>query len=235
MLQPHTASKPERVKRVQSFLSDSLKDYIASRVLFLADLPQQGAILSSTALEKSFKAILALKGNVCHGHLKEAHWNGVKNLNKELFDQLDQDFLELNRKAYLLRYTDDLPSDFNLVIATREFLAELDRTMAAIHGGFSIQEFGTTRPTEYGQLIESRDQRLLAENQVFSGTKVTQFVLAKPQFVYEVRNGVQSVLVEITYTSSKPAKFNGFLRPGFLPKDNAYHSYDLSHFPVPPN
>lgn len=133
MQRARTASKPERVKRVQSFIADSVADDIASRVLFLAQLPQQGAILSSTAIEKSLKAILAFQGNVSHGHLKQAHWNGVKNFDAQLFEQLNQEFLELNRKAYLLRYTDDLPAGFNIVIASREFLAELDRTMAAIH------------------------------------------------------------------------------------------------------
>lgn len=234
MRRNRTVTKPDRVKLVQSFLSDSINDYIASRVLFMAQLPQQGAILSSTAIEKSLKAILAFQGNVSHGHLKQAHWNGVRNFDVELFKQLDHGFLELNRKAYLLRYTDDLPSGFNLVIASREFLAELDKTMAAIHGGISLEESGEARQTKYNHLAETKDPRLLAGNHVLSGIAMEKFIFAEPQFIYEVRNDGARGLVEVTYSSSQPAKEAGFLRAGFVPKDNEHMSYDLSHFPLPP-
>ena len=56
-------NNPDRVKKVQNFLSGSVDDYIAARVLFLSSLPQQAAILSSTSIEKCFKAILAFNGN----------------------------------------------------------------------------------------------------------------------------------------------------------------------------
>lgn len=234
MRRSRTVAKPERVKQVQSFLSDSMHDYIASRVLFMSQLPQQGAILSSTAIEKSFKAILAFQGNASHGHLKQAHWNGLKNFDADLFKQLDQGFLELNRKAYLLRYTDDLPSGFNLVIASREFLAELDRTMTAIHGGISLEESGVARQTGYHHFVEAKDPRLLAQNHIVSGMAMEQFVFAEPQFIYEVRNDGLRGLIEVTYSSTQPAKDAGFLRAGFVPKDNEYKSYDLSHFPLRP-
>lgn len=234
MRRSRTVTKPDRVKQVQSFLSDSMHDYVASRVLFLSQLPQQAAILSSTALEKSLKAILAFQGNASHGHLKKAHWNGVRNFDTDLFNQLDQGFLELNRKAYLLRYTDDLPHGFNLVVASREFLAELDRTMTAIHGGISLEESGAPRQTRYHHLIEAKDPRLLSENHVFSGTSAQQFVSAEPQFIYEVRNDGLRGLIEVTYSSSQPAKRAGFLRAGFVPTDNEHMSYDLSHLPLRP-
>lgn len=234
MRHSRTVTKPERVKQVQSFLSDSMHDYIASRVLFMSQLPQQGAILSSTAIEKSLKAILAVQGNASYGHLKQAHWNGLKNFDVDLFKQLDEEFLELNRKAYLLRYTDDLPSGFNLVIASREFLVELDRTMTAIHGRISFEESGVARQTRYHHLVEAKDPRLLAQNHIFSGLETEQFIFAEPQFIYEVRNDDPRGLFEVTYSSSQRAKNAGFLRAGFAPKDNEHKSYDLSHFPLPP-
>src|SRR2546423_1755333 len=95
MKRPHQEHDPTRTKRVRSFLSDGFNDYIAARVLFLAQLPQQGAILSSTAIEKCFKAVLAFRGNESHGHLKNAHWNAIQNFDKEVFGDLDRDFIEL--------------------------------------------------------------------------------------------------------------------------------------------
>ena len=54
-----------RIKKINYFLEDAVNDYIASRTLFLAQLPVQASILSSTAIEKLIKAILALNGNEC--------------------------------------------------------------------------------------------------------------------------------------------------------------------------
>lgn len=71
-----------RIKKINYFLEDAVNDYIASRTLFLAQLPVQASILSSTAIEKLVKAILAINGNECKGHLKKAHRQALKN-----FDQ----------------------------------------------------------------------------------------------------------------------------------------------------
>ena len=65
---PWKQRSPERTRKVRSFLRDAFSDYIGARVLLLAQLPQQGAILSSTAIEKSIKAMLAFQGNESRGH-----------------------------------------------------------------------------------------------------------------------------------------------------------------------
>lgn len=222
---------PELVKRVRSFLGDSLNDYLAARVLFLSGLPQQAAILSSTAIEKACKAILAFHGNESHGHLKKAHWNAVRNFDRELFGKLSEDFLALNQRAYLLRYTDDLPSSYNLVIATREFLAELDHTLMAIQGGFNFAEAGGEQTTAFRALLANADSRLVSENHVLLKRPKDEFVYGTAQFIYEVRNDGARGLIEVTYSSSSRPKRAGFLREGFLPIDGAHMSYDLSHLP----
>jgi hypothetical protein len=232
MTKAKTLDKPDRVKHVRSFLSDSMDDYIASRVLFSAQLPQQAAILASTAIEKALKAVLALRGNECHGHLQKAHWNGLKNFDPALYEKLNPDFLKLNQKAYSLRYTDDLPPSFNLVIATREFLAELDVTMASIQTKFKFEEKGKTRHTQYQNLVSTRDPRLLSENHLFSGEPKEDFIYNTPQFIYEVRSDGARGLFEVTYWSDTPAKAPGFLRPGFVPQGTDHMSYDLSHLPL---
>lgn len=88
MNQPKTVHQLERVKQINEFLDVAYKDYVAARVLLLADLLPQGAVLASTAIEKYIKAILAFRGNVSHGHLKAAQFNALKNFDPQLGQQV---------------------------------------------------------------------------------------------------------------------------------------------------
>lgn len=217
---------------MRAFLSDAFADYIAARMLLLGALPKQAAILSSTALEKCFKAMLAFQGNESHGHLKKAHWNAVRNFDRALFAKLNPDFVELNRRAYLLRYTEDLPADFNLVIASREFLAELDYTVHAVQSAFAVIQGGKERELGYASSMARKDARLLSENHVLGRREKEEFVFAKPQNIYEVRNDRARGLLEATYYSQEKPAVAGFLRPAWRPKDGKHMSYDLSHTPL---
>ena len=220
MKKTKSTNKPDRVKKVQSFLGDSTNDYIAARTLFLSKLPQQAAILSSTSIEKCFKAILAFNGNESHGHLKKAHWNAVRNIDKDLYNSLNHDFLELNKKVYSLRYTDDLPPGYNIVIASREFLAELDQTILSICRLFQVGERDESyRLSRLEHLIASSDRRVHEENHVLSGQSKEQFIYNSPQFVYELRNHFGDMF-EITYESQGKPENPSFLRPGFTPSDS---------------
>ena len=226
-------TNPERTRQVQAFLHDGVSDYIAARVLFLSRLPQQAAILSSTAIEKCFKAMLAFRGNECHGHLQTAHWNAVKAFDKNVSDRLSKDFIELNRRAYLLRYTEALPIGFNLVIATREFLAELDHTIYWVQQGFRLTQDGKARHLIFEHLRETGDHRLCSENHVLRGVPKDVFVAQGTQYVYEVRNDGLRGLMEVVYETAKPATCSGFLRPGVNPGTANGRSYELSHEPLP--
>ena len=222
-------NNPDRVKKVQNFLSGSVDDYIAARVLFLSSLPQQAAILSSTSIEKCFKAILAFNGNESHGHLKKAHWKAVKNFDKELYESLNEEFLELNQKVYSLRYTDDLPPGYNLVIASREYLAELDQTILSICRLF---EFGNRdesyRLSKLEHLISIKDNRVYDENHVLSKEPKDQFIYKKPQFIFEIRNHTAQNLFEVNYQAVGRPKNSSFLRPGFMPSKNSNNAFELS-------
>src|SRR5581483_9258568 len=134
---PKQESRPERVAAMRSFLYDAFTDYIAARTLLLAGLLKQAVVISSTALEKCAKAVLALHGNRSAGHLKTAHWNVLEN-EPTVGHLLRRDFFELNQKAYKLRYSDDVAVDFNLVVASREFLAEMDHTVLSVLSCFKI-------------------------------------------------------------------------------------------------
>ena len=200
--------------QVQTFISDCVNDYVAARVLLLAGLLQQGAILGSTSIEKACKAILAFHGNESRGHLKKAHWNAVKNFDKNLWALLRQDFLELNKTAYSLRYTDDLPVDFNIVIAQREYLAELDHTIISLVQGFGAQHDISGQGTKLAQLLMSRDSRLLVDNHMLSNMPKDEFIYSLPQQIYELRYVPFFGPVEVTYSSIRPAKQALFVRPG---------------------
>lgn len=115
-------------------------------------------------------------------------------------------FLDLNLKAYLPRYTDDLPVNFNITIAQREFLAELDYTIISLIKGFNFEVNEPGKGTKYTQLIARQDHRLLLENHVLSNIPKYQFVYLAPQQIYEMRHIPLFGPIETEYSSSKPAK-----------------------------
>lgn len=222
-------------RQVLTFITDCTNDYIAARTLLISGLLQQGAILGSTAIEKACKAILAFHGNESRGHLKKAHWNAVKHFDKELWSGLRQDFLDLAKKAYSLRYTDDLAVNFNIVLAQREFLAELDHTIILLVQGFNFAEQERGKGTKLLHLIKRRDPQLLIENHVFSKTPKEQFILQTPQKIYEMRYVPQIGPMESEYFSNRPAKVPTFTRQGNIyHKEGMTHNFELSHFPMPP-
>lgn len=57
------------------------------------------------------------------------------------------------------------------------------------------------------------------------------FINAKPQFVYELRRHA-SGLLEATYMSEKPAKTQGYRRPGLTVADSVTGLFEASHFPM---
>jgi HEPN domain-containing protein len=223
-------SRPERVKAMQWFLHDAYTDYIAARVLLLRGLLKQAIVLSSTAIEKCAKAVLAKRGGVIRrDHLKASHWDALKN-EENFSDKLNGDFVELNQDGYRLRYSDSLPDGFNMVIASREFLAELDNTLLTILSCFKFDVNGSWRPSGYESGIRNQDENLFAENHILTQELLETFLNAKPQFVYEVRR-LSVGLLEATYMTDKPAKVQGFRRQGLVIADSATGLFETSHFP----
>ncbi|WGS87504.1 hypothetical protein [Methylomonas sp. UP202] len=223
-------SQPDRVRSVNAFLSTSLNDYLAARALFLAELPQQAAILSSTAIEKACKAVLAFHGNESRGHLKKAHWNAVRAFDPNLFRRFDPEFFALNQKAYLLRYTDDLPPGFNLVIASREYLAALDETLMHFHQSFTTNSGGAYK-NNLDRLVQQGDSRAVAQNHIVTGEDKHEFTYSVPQYVYEARYQPSHGLLEVEYWSAGPPRKTGFLREGCRVTNVEKSIFEFSHFP----
>lgn len=225
--------KQENARRVIRFLDDGFNDYVAARVLLLNALLQQGAILASTAVEKYLKAMLATHGNESHGHLKKAQWSAVRNKYPDLFAKLNVSFLELCEKCYSLRYTEVVPHHFNVAIAVREFVAELDHTVLLMERAVvRANEAGRRVKTHFAQMTESKDERLLKENHVLSQQVKEAFVYGAPQMVYELRRIANGVIVEVGYSSSSVPEDKSFTRQVLVPKAGNEQSYTFSHFPI---
>lgn len=205
---------------LRQFLRAAYRDYVAARVLLLEDLPLQGAIQASTAIEKYFKVMLAFRGNQSSGHLKKAHFNAVRNYNPELFASLNQSFLELLQRVYAYRYPDMLRPGANVVIATAEFMAEFDHTALAVHGGITVKEDGKDVETSLEEALRLEDRRLLAGNHVIGNIPKQKYIAAHPQLVYESRVLNAGVEIEAMY-EAKPGPSDGrFLRPALVPSDD---------------
>jgi hypothetical protein len=124
------------------------------------------------------------------GHLKASQVNAVKNLDSRIASVLNE-FLTLLQRGYSLRYLDDLNPDFNLVIASREFLAELDFTAGTFQESFTLRKDGAEIVHEHKR---QQDPRLLDNNFLFMDVEKTvgftkeMFISSEPRLVYEVRN-----------------------------------------------
>jgi hypothetical protein len=168
MAKPKQMLRPQYGQKTADFLDVAYRDYLAARVLLNAELLPQAAVLASTAIEKYMKAVLAFRGNESHGHLKVAHWRAALNFDPRLSSILNPDFLLLLQKSYKLRYVDDLEVGFNLVIASREFLAELDNAALMMQESFRLQKNGKAITTTYHQHKRGRDERLMLNNYLFT-------------------------------------------------------------------
>ena len=154
--------------------------------------------------------------------------NYVLNFVQTLEQCLDAQFIDLNQRAYSLRYTDALPVDFNLVIASREFLAEMDHTVSSIFSRFSLDQRGKPIESPYAGAVRQRDSRVTDHNHVLLGVDKQSFIYSRPQFVYEVRNDPSRGLFEVTYIANGPPKRAGFARAALVPLDEPRVTFDFA-------
>lgn len=229
-------------KKTAEFLDIAFKDYLAARVLINSGLLSQGAVLSSTAVEKYLKAILAFRGNEARGHLSEKHFRAAINFDARLASSINGEFISLLQRCYSLRYVDNLPPEFNLVIASREFLAELDHTAVLIQESFKIKMDGEPAKVSYARARAGGDSRLYLDNYTLTPAAITMqeplsrlkqvFIEAEPQRIYEVRNCSFRGLLEAEYHSTPRRSDQKFLREGWVPADEARSAYRFSMAPI---
>lgn len=212
-----STSDPDRLRRLMAFLDAAYADYLAARVLLLRDLLPQGAVLASTAIEKYLKAFLAFRGNEVHGHLQAAQFRALKNFDPTLSAQISPQYVDLLQLAYKLRYPDDLPRGFNLLIAQREFLAELDFTSLLLHRSFHIRMGQADVGTRLTTAERDGDERLHTGNHVLEGVEKQVFIAGGPQRVYAIRMQ-EGGPIEINCTMTPRPSDGQFMRPAIVPQ-----------------
>jgi hypothetical protein len=210
------AAKSADPEKMLHFLGAAFDDYLAARTLLRSGLLVQGAVLASTSIEKYCKTILAFRGNECPGHLKAAHWRCLRNFDAEVYAKLNEQFFGFLQKAYDLRYPDSLSLGYNIVIRSREVLAELDRTVLQLHPRFNIvRRDGTHGFTKYDDMLQVADGRLVEDNHVLRAEDRQEFIARENQLVYECRKISAGPLMEAQYLMA-PARSDGlFMREGF--------------------
>lgn len=224
-----------KVEKVTRFQIDSTEDYIAARTLLLANLPLQGAILGSTALEKAFKMLLAFFNQEVHGHLKQAHWKAAFNRAPYLERWIRTDFLELNKKVYEARYKESLTNGYNIAIAVREYLWELDQTILLIHQQLRQKSLDDKpRITMLEHLISTQDQRVTMVNHFAVKREWKAFDFSTLQDVVELRmhNGL---VMQVQYATKSAPKDKSFIRTALAPEsDNRTFTMAFESIPEEP-
>jgi HEPN domain-containing protein len=161
--------KGKPAKLSQKWIDWAGKEYIAARLLLLNDELVQGSVLSNTAIEKYLKALFVASGmkvpkihNICklHDKLKA----------KGLAPDINEEYLALLYKSYLLRYPDDLEVGFNIYLSKTKLLAELDRTVYEIVKNLAFaRDRKTTTGIEDLKARAAHSPSLLTKNSTLSG------------------------------------------------------------------
>jgi len=84
---------------------------------------------------------------------------------------VNEGFISFLSKGYQLRYTDDLPSGYNIHLDQIKILAEQDRTVYSIRDNLKFETLdGKKIATRIDFFIEQKDQVLLDKNISFGNT-----------------------------------------------------------------
>lgn len=212
-----STSDQERVRTVLQFLGLGFIDYIGARTLLRSELPLQGAVLASTAVEKYFKAIAAVGGIRLYGHLAAKHVESIAEYVPDLFAKLNPEFLKFLQRCYVLRYTDTLKPGFTLKVFARETLAELDQTL--FHCEFQVDlrgPQGQEIDTSFRSALRKRRPRLVADNHVLENVPKTAF-LQHRDHGYAILNRPEEGLLEVDFVVPESPMDGQFNRPGISP------------------
>lgn len=191
MFEPLTEEQ-QRFSEVNAWLDLADGDYVAARTLIRNGQIIQGAILSSTAIEKYLKTIYWIKGREFERRGENAHdivklYNGLTTLDPR--GKLNESYLRLLIRAHKLRYPDRLEPGFSIALSQVKMLVALDETVFKMRSG--IKFVGAERKGEFEQQIENNDEFLLQGNHTFGNAKRVE-LFQRPLLWNEmrvVRNG----------------------------------------------
>lgn len=130
------------------------------------DLLVQGSVLSNTTIEKYLKSLFTISNlKVPRTHDICKLYNKIKTAGIKL--KINEEYLALLYKSYLLRYPFDLPTGFNIGLYRTKLLVELDHTVYEIRKGFSFGIGDKKITTQFDMLLEEKNPVLLTKNCYF--------------------------------------------------------------------
>ncbi len=207
-------SDPNRLKKITEFLWLGFNDYIGARVLLMNRLSLQGAILASTAVEKYIKALLSVRGEILNTHLKSSHITSLKNYIPQLYKKLNPEFLNFLQHCYSLRYTDQLPINYSIVIYARETMAELDYTINNLEFQFNFKQSGGQESlTHYRSALKDKDERLLKDNYILLNHIKSEH-LKHEDYAFTLRKTPELGLMSTDFVSFESPQDGNFMREG---------------------
>ncbi|MGV8127773.1 MAG: HEPN domain-containing protein [Methanothrix sp.] len=181
--------KGEPAKLSQKWIVWAGNEYAAARLMLLNDELIQGSILSNTAIEKYLKALFVASG------MKVPHIHNICKLHDKLKAEglaldINEEYLALLYKSYLLRYPDDLKVGFNIYLSRTKLLAELDRTVYEIVKNLAFSRDGKTTSGIEDLKARTHSPSFLTKNCSFGGyDSVVLFEEHSPCYELRVETG----------------------------------------------
>jgi HEPN domain-containing protein len=205
----------DRAKATMMWIRWAEADYVAARILLRMGLLVQGAALANTAIEKFLKAIFEHAGlKVPHSHNVNDLYAKIKSTKKQTLT-LNEDFLRLLAKSYMLRYPDDVGNGFNMILSQSKMLAQLDRSVKDITDRFRIVANDKPVPMVLERAIQQSDPRYLDLN-IAVDPKSSTALFGTTSGIYEIRK-LQGSFLEANYKVASLADDLVFDTVGFTP------------------
>ncbi len=165
-------------------------DYVAARVLINNGLLVQGAILSTTAIEKYLKMVHRIR-----------NWSFPRRNPHDLLDlyrsakskgldlNLNENYLTLLTKIYKMRYPDGVEADFNFAINQAKLLVALDECVYAVRHRLTLTsaEPDKKRETKFEHWINSNYNHLMRMNHAYCNEVKRELLFENPSIWHEAR------------------------------------------------
>jgi len=224
----------DKAKVILGYLTESYRDYLASRILFNNNELIQACCLANTSIEKFFKALIQFDGKkVRYNHDLNKLLTDIEKCDLEIFNSLNIDFLKSISNIYTTRYIGSEKTGYNIVILRNKFMAELDYTYYVlepkIRVGLQSQADKVITPYEADTLRKL--PALMNNNYILLGANKTYLIEHTTEFVLELRMYNNSVF-EATYSTNKSKDDGIFNFESLKPSDDKGLSFKVC-FPSP--
>lgn len=207
----------EKYFKATSLVDLAYRDYIAARHLLNNDFIIQGLTLASTAIEKYLKSVIVFT-------LKEKerysfHFDNFEKLKKilskndcDVTNKFDPVFIAVLKKAYKIRYYDNLKEPIEIGIFLNQFIGELDATISFLEIFIAEKHIGA-KFTAYWRAIEKKDLNLYKNNFILAQQDKQKF-MEEPGLAFSIyiQVGGLGVQRENTVVGKQiSTKYNGCL------------------------